>query len=116
MNKEKMLLLEDGESKIRLFQLVHKGDDFDITCDIKEAELLISQNKYDSIFLDYNLGNGHTGLELCVILPWYQKRDVKIYLHSSDPESREVMYDSLVKNGFLNVKEISFDEIVGMKK
>ena len=115
MEKEKIFLLEDGESRIRLFNLIYKNDDVDATSDVKEAELLLSQNLYDSIFLDYDLGNGRNGMEICGILPWYQTKNVKIYLHSSDPDARAKMRDSLVKVGFLNVKEISFEEIVRLK-
>jgi hypothetical protein len=115
MSENKIFLLEDMEMKMELFKLVYNDDDVDSSYDIEEAKMLLSRNKYTCIFLDYELGTERTGMEICDNLSKYQTMDTVIYLHSVYPDKRLLMKTSLKKQGFTNIKEICFDEILRLR-
>ncbi len=61
----KILIVEDDDITIELLKLYLKNYyDFDIAQNGTDAILLVSQNKYDAILMDINLGIGIDGLEV----------------------------------------------------
>lgn len=115
-----VFLLDDDSRRHRWFQKRFKGDFLDIAENVDEAKTLLSEEKYDAIFLDHDLlphhyeSNDHddfknTGLE---VAKWLNananlQRAATIIVHTRNADAAIPMVQTLRESG-RNVEYCAF--------
>lgn len=108
----KLLILDDQEMRHELFRHKYEGHDITHAWTASQAIHYLSNNEYDYIFLDHDLGNQSymasgpgTGYE---VAEWISKhpelKGSKIIIHSFNPAGASNMDNLLRRNGFGFVK------------
>jgi len=105
----KILILEDSLERVKKFREKFIGHEVVVTEFSKECIKLLSENTYDAIFLDHDLGGAimvssgeNTGYEVAEWLsknPVYQPRT--IIIHSFNPSGAKNM-KAVLSNAIIN--------------
>ena len=95
----KILILEDDENRVEIFRRQLIGFDVVYVDRASDAIKWLSEDKFDYLFLDHDLGGKvfveeteNTGYEVCLWLEENpEKKPEHIFLHSLNPNGRERM-------------------------
>lgn len=111
-----IFLLEDMAEKIKLFRLFFNYVNVDVASDFADAKRLLKSNKYDYMFLDYELKGIETGFDVCNVIIETQNNSAFTYIHSQNMVGADKMMMNLIENDFKNVAYIDFGNILGISK
>jgi response regulator RpfG family c-di-GMP phosphodiesterase len=94
-----IFVLDDSEERVRWFTKKWGKDNVNYTCNIKEAKNLLNENKYDIIFLDFDLGQKYkSGINVAFYLAKNKLQlESKIVIHSDNPVGSDHMMKILEK-------------------
>lgn len=88
----RVLVLEDNEERCKLFCKNMSDWDISIVDDVKELKNLLSESKWDVLFLDCELNRVKTGLDAAIWLSENPDKKPKlVILHSSNHVSVDKM-------------------------
>jgi CheY-like chemotaxis protein len=111
----KIFILEDDPTRVNGFNEMFPDYDLTVTEFFSEAKELLTQNKYDVIFLDHDLGGRQmvssdeeeTGYQVAKIIDDTINKDVPVLVHSWNPEGAKNIANVLT-NGKRQVVVIPF--------
>lgn len=103
----RIFILEDDHERIELFRKFLFDQDLTIAEDAIDAIAILSNNKFDLLMLDHDLGNRqmvssddkNTGSE---VVRWIVQSGMKCpttIIHSYNPDGAESMFNALKKHG-----------------
>ncbi len=105
-----IFILEDDDGRIQIFKNILDSSHNAIYCDnAKDALTILSENKFDVIFLDHDLGglvyvdseDPNTGFQVAknISSDVEKYKNVKIIIHSWNPVGAINMFNVLVEKG-----------------
>ncbi len=105
--RERVLIVEDDESRCAWFRQKLEGREQDVTCDVRQAIHWLSERDYAVILLDHDLAeehyfsdepdDEHTGYAVAAWLAAHpdRQRDATIVIHSLNYTGARRMLDTL---------------------
>ena len=107
-----VFILEDDLERIKWFreELGQRNIKFDLTDNAETAKVLLEENKYDTIFLDHDLGGQvyvnsnepNTGYQVAKMIHTTKNKDAEIIIHSWNSVGAENMYEVLLQTDCRN--------------
>lgn len=115
-DKLNVLILEDSAERISCFTELFINSNMIVTNCAKTAILFLNSYKFDTIFLDHDLGGEayvdvnrkDTGSEVCREINELNMKS-QIIIHSWNDTGAEYMRSTLVNKGFTRVQKCTFD-------
>lgn len=104
----RIFILEDDPRRISWMKKnFYSGIKLDITDVAKEAITLLTENRYDIVFLDHDLGGEqmvdssvlNTGSTVAKMIHETKNKDLTVIIHSYNPSGAEIMINSMRNNG-----------------